>query len=358
MNIELYNHLYEILKKTKYDKQDHWDIFDDTYYNLIAYMDNLENFRTNGMSNMLETGLPSQDRNTLLENGSTYSTYYDKHEIHGIVNRFEELVIMLGDDLDKIPFNDNTGCPRNYLHQHNEKEYMLNFDDLYQIYATWQINRFANQLNNKMDIVVEIGGGYGDLAHKIKSLYKKTKYIIIDLPEVLLLQHYYLKKVNPNLKIINLIDNINIDVDNDNFDILLLPFGEFEKYNFKFDMVINMRSLGEMPKDVLNKYMKWIHSNLNIDGLFYNVNRYVFTKSNDKNKIRDCPYDDNWNVLLSKPQWLQTHLHEFMLMRNDDNKIPIQFLLQSFPITTPPPGPILTNIQSQEDWLKSQRLLK
>jgi hypothetical protein len=64
-------------------------------------------------------------------------------------------------------------------------------------------------------------------------------------------------------------------------------------------------------------------------------------------------------VIISQPQWLQTHLHEFLLFRRKEiNKIPIEFLLKSFPISTPPPGPIMTEIQTQSEWLKHQKSQK
>ena len=243
-----YNYLFKKLANIFYEKQDHWDIFDDVYYNKVSNIKNLKNFRNNGISNMLETGLPSQDRFLMLKNNKSYNTNYNEYEIDDLLSRYDILKKMINDDLNKISFNSNIGNPRNYLYENK----MLNFDDLYHVYATWQLNRFIKLQNINIETVVEIGGGYGNFANKLKSLNKKIKYIIIDLPEVLLLQHYYLLNNNKSYKIINLIDETKeIDVKNDDYDFILMPFNIYKNFNFSFDIIINKRSLGEMPKDIL-----------------------------------------------------------------------------------------------------------
>ena len=355
MNEKLYVYLFNCLKETSYEKQDHWDIFDNIYYQKIKQMNNLQNFRNNGISNMLETGLPSQERFQLLEEKKNYNTEYNADEKVDIVARFNELKKMLGKDIYKIIFNNNIGNPRCYKYQN----FLLNFDDLYHVYATWQLYRFISILKKDIKKVVEIGGGYGNFAHKFKNLYKNCKYIIIDLPEVLLLQHYYLSLMNPAYNIINLLDkSVDIDINEDKYDFLLIPSNLYKNFNFSFDIIINKRSLGEMPKKIMNDYFVWVQKNLKKGGLFYIVNRYAFTKSNDKNKIREYNFDEKWDILLSKPQWLQTHLHEFLLQRRDnESSIPLNFILKSFPLSTPPPGPIMKDsILKQSDWMKYQNI--
>lgn len=354
MNIILYNKLYHMLLELTYEKQDHWDIFDKIFYEKIKNMNNLYNFRNNGLSNMLETGLPSQERFKLLNENKQYNVEYSIDEKEDIIDRFNELKILIGKDINKYVFNNHVGNPRNLLHENK----ILNVDDLYHIYAIWQLDRYIQENNSKTNIVLEIGGGYGNFANKFKNLRKFSKYVIIDLPEVLLLQHYYLSEMNKNYKIINLIDtSIDIDIETIEFDFLLIPFNIYQKYNFKFDIIINKRSIGEMPRDVLNNYFDWLQLHINDNGLFYIVNRYAFTKSNDKNKLRDYPFDNNWNILLSKPQWLQTHLHEFILQRTSYSNNSLKLLLKSFPLSTPPPGPIMKDtILKQSDWIKYQQL--
>ena len=138
------------------------------------------------------------------------------------------------------------------------------------------------------------------------------------------------------------------------YDVVLIPFYLLKEFNIKPNIVINCRSFGEMPRSTLYNYFNWIQNNMTEKGLLYTVNRYVFTKSKDKNKIRDYPFDNHWLVTLSKPQWLQTHLHEFLLERTTWKNNSLKFLLKSFPITTPPPGPMMEKILSQKEWIQNQ----
>lgn len=335
-----YNYFYNKLIRDTYSKQDHWNIFDKKYYNYIKDEKNLLNFRRNGISNMLETGLPSEKRNEYLYK-KEYNIDYNNEEKDELNKRKTELLTIM--ENDKLLYLEKIGSPRRY--------HELNFDDLYHIYSCWQIKNFEKDFK----YIVEIGGGYGNLANRIKKEFKKTKYIIIDLPEVLLIQYYYLINCNNNYKIKIFDENFNQE---DDFDFLLVPFFELNKLNIKIDLVISNRALGEMPKEVLNNYIIWIQKYLKIKGLFYTINRYVFTKSKDKNKLRDYNFDNYWKILLSKPTWLQSHLHEFILERIDYEDNLLKLNLKSFPISTPPPGPIMHNIQTQQQWLFNQTIDK
>lgn len=362
MDSGTYKFYLDRLKNTHYPPQDHWNIFDDKYYEKIGDFDSMGTFRTNGINNMLETGLPSQERDSLINDNKSYSIDYNIHEIEELKKRFLELKIMLGDDISAIEFNSEVGNPRRFCYYDEGKKYLLNFDDLYHVYAAWQLKRFIGLLSEdkKVDKILEIGAGYGNLPHKMKALFKDIKYIIIDLPEVLLIQHYYLSKNNPSYKIVNLLNQDELtstNVDDIDCDVLLIPFSLYEKLNIKFDIVVNSRSFGEMPRPTLTKYIQWLQNNISPNGLLYMVNRYVFTKSLDKNKIRDYPFDSSWKIIVSQPQWLQTHLHEFLIQRSEEgDTLPFKFLLQSFPVSTPPPGPIMEKIQTQSEWLENQNI--
>ncbi len=354
-----YQNYLDKIKNTNYSSQDHWDVFGDLYYHKVSDYRSMDSFRTNGISNMLETALPSQERDLALS-GKNYDVNYNDLEIKELVSRFNELVIMMKDDLEVVPFNTNIGNPRRYAHEFQDKTYLLNFDDLYHVYSAWQIKRMIDFLFHKKQLknVLEIGAGYGNLASKIKKMYKNAKYIIVDLPEVLLTQHYYLSNVVPDCKIVSLLgtENINCHVDDVECDVLLIPYGAYESVQMECELVINTRSFGEMPRKTLESYFSWFQTNIKDGGILYTTNRYVFTKSKDKNKIRDYPFDNRWNVIVSQPQWLQTHLHEFLLQRtSEESPIPLKLLLSSFPISTPPPGPIMQDIQTQSEWLKHQK---
>ena len=258
---EFYSYL-EKIKTSSYKKQDHWDLYKEKFFKILSEFKSMDSFRSNGISNMLETGLPSQDLEKISK-GIMYSRNYNDYEKLDIVKRYKELRIMFGDKLDQILFNSEIGNPRGYEFKDKNNNFFLNFDDLYHVYSADQISRVINNFNlgSKINRILEIGGGYGNLATKLKKLFSKSQYLIIDLPEVLLIQHYYLSKTFPNQKIINLVDDSkfskNILYDGE-FDFLLIPFNIYQEMNLEFDLVVNTRSFGEMP--IYSKRLFFINS--------------------------------------------------------------------------------------------------
>ena len=73
------------------------------------------------------------------------------------------------------------------FYEFNGRKYNMN--DLYNINFLYQVQNF---MKKPPSYILEIGGGYGSLAAKLKKFYKDSKIILIDLPEANLLQTYYL----------------------------------------------------------------------------------------------------------------------------------------------------------------------
>lgn len=69
------------------------------------------------------------------------------------------------------------------------------------IHDTFNLKMLIDLNEKKKDFenIIEFGGGYGCLCNLIKKIYNINYYIIYDLPEVNLLQYYYLKKLNYNV---------------------------------------------------------------------------------------------------------------------------------------------------------------
>ena len=77
-----------------------------------------------------------------------------------------------------------------------------------QVYLLKQGFEYA-EINN-VDAVIEIGGGYGSLISVMQNINKNIEYTIYDLPEVNLLQYYYLKSQNISCEISGFSKNINL----------------------------------------------------------------------------------------------------------------------------------------------------
>ena len=107
---------------------------------------------------------------------------------------------------------------------------------------------------NKVDSVIEIGGGYGCMVSIFHTLNKKIDYTVFDLPEVNILQSYYLKSlgIKSDLKSNNSISLI--------FELLILKkkFNYLKKKNKKILIIANW-SFSEMPLS-LRKKMNFLFS--------------------------------------------------------------------------------------------------
>ncbi len=113
---------------------------------------------------------------------------------------------------------------------------------------------------NDVNIITDIGTGYGTFPILIKKNFDKKKFILIDLPEQLCAAHYYIKSEFPNSKIptFEQITNAKYLDRNffDKFDFSLIPCYLIDKINKdSSDLVANFASFNEMPKIWFDKYM-------------------------------------------------------------------------------------------------------
>jgi len=220
------------------------------------------------------------------------------------------------------------------FYEFNGRKYNMN--DLYNINFLYQVQNF---MKKPPRYILEIGGGYGSLAAKLKKFYKDSKIILIDLPEANLLQTYYISSCFEKCNIFTYEDfkikknNVLQKEDFNNFDFVALPPWCIEKLglNNSVDLVINTRSMMEMNMKTIKNYFDNIHKFLKSDGIFYNVNKYEKTTSGDIIKISNYPYDDNWEVLSSFPSWSQPNLHEIVTKRSPIKTEQVKNILSRLP---------------------------
>jgi hypothetical protein len=108
-------------------------------------------------------------------------------------------------------------------------------------------------------VVLEIGGGFGGLARQIFRQIPGVRYIGLDLPENVVIQSWYLKRSRPDLRIaINQPEEAN-NLDHGNFDAAILPNWELPKLQLnRLNVVVNVRSFGEMNQSTLQAYFSEI----------------------------------------------------------------------------------------------------
>ena len=143
-------------------------------------------------------------------------------------------------------------------------------------YFCSQIINHTTLDQDKKNIILDLGGGYGSLTRLLKNFYRKSTLVIFEIPETCFLATYFLKKNFPDLKIGQALDFEkleNIDVKNlEQYDFVVLPQPFIEKFNDEIvNLSINTISLGEMTNKTQNHYIK------NLERItkdyFYSVNR-------------------------------------------------------------------------------------
>jgi len=289
-----FSYLIDVYKKTKEDEElfinnrsIHWDVHykeNEKFYNL----ENLINFRKN---QILSEGLD------------------DANYLQNSFNLLEALKDFDGNFLKKHLPEKNVG---NCHYSINFLGYWFDYGIIHHLKWYEEIEKYIK--NNFF--ILEIGGGFGSLARIIMN-DKKCKYFLIDLPEANLMSNFYLQTHFPEKKIFNYSDFKEKSLEEviENYDIFILPPGTLDKQNIKFDFIINSRSFAEMNKKTIKEYFALIHSKINKDGYFLNINRYLKSTVGEDIKFDEYPYDNLWNVQISKKSFLQDHVHFSLVQR-------------------------------------------
>ena len=289
-----FSYLIDVYKKTKEDEElsinnrsIHWDVHykeNEKFYNL----ENLINFRKN---QILSEGLD------------------DANYLQNSFNLLEALKDFDGNFLKKHLPEKNVG---NCHYSINFLGYWFDYGIIHHLKWYEDIEKYIK--NNFF--ILEIGGGFGSLARIIMN-DKICKYFLIDLPEANLMSNFYLQTHFPEKKIFNYSDFKEKKLEDviENYDIFILPPGALDKQNIKFDFIINSRSFAEMNKKTIKEYFALIHSKINKDGYFLNINRYLKSTVGEDIKFDEYPYDNLWNVQISKKSFLQDHIHFSLVQR-------------------------------------------
>jgi hypothetical protein len=112
--------------------------------------------------------------------------------------------------------------------------------------------------------IVEIGGGYGATAHwLLAGAMTPSRYTIVDLPIVNVLQGYFLSRTLGEREV-SLFGE-------DPARVVLLPNCALHAVQTPFDALVNKDSMPEMPKFAALEYLRWARSSC--DGVFFSCNQ-------------------------------------------------------------------------------------
>ena len=185
--------------------------------------------------------------------------------------------------------------------------------------------------------VLEIGGGYGGLAAKLKKLLPLAHITIIDLPHAGLLQTYYLQQRFPSGRL-NVLDykvggHLHGAVSNSS-DFTVVPSTKIDLLNQQeFDLVINSRSFMEMDQKTISRYFDLIQTRLKVGGLFFNCNRLWKNAGDRPTQIARYPYDENWQLISLSTSFFQSNTVELLARRTDKESAIFKSLIRRLPKT-------------------------
>jgi putative sugar O-methyltransferase len=287
-------------------KSKHWDhLLIDNYEEVIKNTEVWRDFRNCGISR----GLDDTARAPVVS--STVKPEGDRR----LLEVCDSLCSTVGVEFVRNFHEAEIGNPPYLLHEGMR----LNLHDFSLIYYAWQLRNFLPEKRDERLVFVDIGGGYGGLVAKLKRLYPNSLCILFDLPEVNVIQAYYINGAFPDARIFYYIDYKSQGIKTlvpGAYDFAILPGWTISGLPGKFvDLVINTRSMMEMNLETINFYFSEIQRIVKPGGMFYCVNRYSKSTVGQSIRIKDYPFDDKWFLALSQPSWNQPWIHELLAVR-------------------------------------------
>lgn len=167
----------------------------------------------------------------------------------------------------------------------------------------------------RRSVFLEIGGGYGGLARLLRLAVPEAQLMLVDLPERLSLQAYFLSRSFPDARIVASDDAVVVSGvgGGDGPDIVLLPpWSVADLPDGSADVVINTHSMQEMRPDQMEYYLR--HIERVCRGHFYCVNRYekrigTATVRHPRESLH------GWKRVFEGPQWNQPTILEGLYQR-------------------------------------------
>lgn len=119
--------------------------------------------------------------------------------------------------------------------------------------------------------ILEIGAGYGQVAHQLFQQLKIKSYAICDLPENLFLSSFYLQAHYPT-KTVEFVRNKQSTISHAELMFMVPPL--LKGIVGEFDLIINSYSFQEMNLESVKEYFEFASQRLSADGFFYSLNSH------------------------------------------------------------------------------------
>jgi len=144
---------------------------------------------------------------------------------------------------------------------------LLTIDSAEQIYSAFRLEQALRAhlpAAQRAPHVVEIGGGYGAMAYWfLCGAMSASRYTIIDLPIVCVLQGYFLSKA--------LRESAVSLLGEEQAQIVVLPNSALDDVHAPCDVLVNKDSMPEMPSSAALEYLAWARTSCK--GLLFSCNQ-------------------------------------------------------------------------------------
>jgi putative sugar O-methyltransferase len=178
---------------------------------------------------------------------------------------------------------------------------LISLDTLYSIYD------IDKSIFTEPVLVVDIGAGWGRIGYVLLLANPKAKYVILDLPQVLIVSSKYLPKRLSRKSFLTYdksraFTNFNKEALSDYQGAFLGTF-DFDKFDDKsIDFIINVASFQEMTPEQVSLYFNKIDQKLS--GLFYTQQLWTSTTHainlGEISGYDDFPFKPHWSKKILK----------------------------------------------------------
>jgi len=256
-----------------------------------------KNMHLNGISNV-----EVQEYNTRFAQSITNSYRYYRYSMWMLYCKIKEKDTF--NVLDKVQSPlPNKSRFVNFFDKHKLSwDILLSIDNLYSIYESYP-SIFTDPV-----VVVDLGAGWGRIGYVLKKINPKCTYIVIDLPESLILSQSRLPQLLSDETVLKYQEIRGIPLISK--DILKKKglcfcgthdLKRFEDYSI--DVFINLQSFQEMTEEQVNAYFHYI--NKKVKGVFFTSQYWyypeLYQKYNVIEKYEDYPFFESW-----KQEYLHT----------------------------------------------------
>ena len=191
-------------------------------------------------------------------------------------------------------------------------------DAFRQVCTKYFLQKQLEKTGNSLNSILLIGDGHGILSALLHEQYPNTKIFLIDLGATLFFQAYHLGKKYPEAR-----HALVGEAGSAAADFVYCPAEQAEQFPLvKIDLAINIASMQEMTKDVIDQYFTMLRERKT--GLFYCCNR-LEKKLPDGQVIRfmDYPWTkEDQHLVDEKCPW-----HQFFFGRSGAENIKLMNIL-------------------------------